>query len=156
MTLPVQVKVLDSRLLDDSVGWGLPSYGTQGSAGLDLRACIDEPLVLEPNSKSVLVSSGLSIYLEDPGYVGLLFPRSGTGHKQGLVLGNLTGVIDSDYQGPLMMSVWNRSQDTITINPGDRIAQYVVVPVQQVSFNLVEEFEQTERGTGGFGHTGTN
>lgn len=156
-TLPVQVKVLDSRLLDDSVGWGLPTYGTQGSAGLDLRACIDEPLTLEPNSKSVLVSSGLSIYLEDSNFVGLIYPRSGTGHKQGLVLGNLTGVIDSDYQGPLMVSVWNRSQDAVTIQPGDRIAQYVVVPVQQIQLNVVDEFQTTSsRGEGGFGHTGTS
>lgn len=157
MTLPVQVKVLDSRLLDDSVGWGLPTYGTQGSAGLDLRACIEAPLVLEPNSKSVLVSSGLSIYLKDSKFVGLIYPRSGTGHKQGLVLGNLTGVIDSDYQGPLMISVWNRSQEPITINPGDRIAQYVVVPVQQIQLNVVDEFQTaSSRGDGGFGHTGTS
>ena len=154
--LPVKVKVLDQRLLDESVGWGLPSYGTSGSAGLDLRACIEEPLVLEPNSKSVLVSSGLSIYIENPNYVGMIHPRSGLGHKQGLVLGNLTGVIDSDYQGPLMMSMWNRSNETITINPGDRIAQYVVMPVQRVEFTLVDNFEETDRGVGGFGHTGTN
>lgn len=154
--LPVKVKVLDQRLLDESVGWGLPSYGTPGSAGLDLRACIDEPLVLEPNSKSVLVSSGLSIYIEDPNFVGMIHPRSGLGHKQGLVLGNLTGVIDSDYQGPLMMSMWNRSNESITINPGDRIAQYLVNPVQRVEFTLVNDFEETDRGNGGFGHTGTN
>lgn len=154
--LPVKVKVLDQRLLDESVGWGLPSYGTSGSAGLDLRACINEPLILEPNSKSVLVSSGLSIYIEDPNFAGMIYPRSGLGHKQGLVLGNLTGVIDSDYQGPLMMSVWNRSQESIVINPGDRIAQYVVLPVQRVEFTIVDDFEETERGNGGFGHTGTN
>lgn len=154
--LPVKVKVLDQRLLDESVGWGLPSYGTSGSAGLDLRACINEPLILEPNSKSALVSSGLSIYIEDPNFAGMIYPRSGLGHKQGLVLGNLTGVIDSDYQGPLMMSVWNRSQESIVINPGDRIAQYVVLPVQRVEFTIVDDFEETERGNGGFGHTGTN
>ena len=153
--LPVKVKVLDQRLLDESVGWGLPSYGTSGSAGLDLRACIDEPITLEPNSKSVLVSSGLSIFIEDPNFVGMIYPRSGLGHKQGLVLGNLTGVIDSDYQGPLMMSVWNRSKETVTIQPGDRIAQYVVVPVQRIELQVVDSFEETERGTGGFGHTGT-
>lgn len=152
--LPVKVKVLDQRLLDESVGWGLPAYGTPGSAGLDLRACIQEPLVLEPHSKSVLVSSGLSIYLEDPNYVGLLYPRSGSGHKLGIVLGNLTGVIDSDYQGPLMMSVWNRSEETVTIQPGDRIAQYIVTPVQRIELQVVESFDQTERGSGGFGSTG--
>lgn len=155
--LPVKVKVLDQRLVDENVGWGLPSYGTDGSAGLDLRACIEEPLVLEPNSKSTLVSSGLSIYLEDPNYVGLIYPRSGLGHKQGIVLGNLTGVIDSDYQGPLMISVWNRSQEPVTINPGDRIAQYVVVPVQRIELQVVDSFDsESERGSGGFGHTGTN
>lgn len=154
--LPVKVKVLDQRLLDESVGWGLPSYGTSGSAGLDLRACIDEPITLEPNSKSVLVSSGLSIFIEDPNFVGMIYPRSGLGHKQGLVLGNLTGVIDSDYQGPLMMSVWNRSQEAIVINPGDRIAQYLVLPVQRVEFTIVDDFVETDRGDGGFGHTGTN
>ena len=154
--LPVKVKVLDQRLLDKSVGWGLPSYGTSGSAGLDLRACIEQPITLEPNSKSVLISSGLSIYIEDPNFAGMIYPRSGLGHKQGLVLGNLTGVIDSDYQGPLMMSVWNHSQESITINPGDRIAQYVVLPVQRVEFTIVDDFEETDRGNGGFGHTGTN
>ena len=155
--LPVKVKVLDQRLVDENVGWGLPSYGTDGSAGLDLRACIEEPLVLEPNSKSTLVSSGLSVYLEDPNYVGLIYPRSGLGHKQGIVLGNLTGVIDADYQGPLMISVWNRSQETVTINPGDRIAQYVVVPVQRIELQVVDSFDsESERGSGGFGHTGTN
>ena len=154
--LPVKVKVLDQRLLDKSVGWGLPSYGTSGSAGLDLRACIDEPITLEPNSTSVLVSSGLSIFIEDPNFAGMIYPRSGLGHKQGLVLGNLTGVIDSDYQGPLMMSVWNRSQEAIVINPGDRIAQYLVLPVQRVEFTIVDDFVETDRGNGGFGHTGTN
>ena len=152
--LPVKVKVLDQRLLDETVGWGLPTYGTQGSAGLDLRACIEEPLIIPPNSKSVLVSSGLSIYLEDPNYVGFILPRSGLGHKQGLVLGNLTGVIDSDYQGPLMISAWNRSEDTITINPGDRIAQYVVTPIQRIELQVVESFDETERGSDGFGSTG--
>ena len=154
--LPVKVKVLDQRLLDESVGWGLPSYGTSGSAGLDLRACIDEPITLEPNSTSVLVSSGLSIFIEDPNFAGMIYPRSGLGHKQGLVLGNLTGVIDSDYQGPLMMSVWNRSQEAIVINPGDRIAQYLVQPIQRVEFTVVDDFVETDRGNGGFGHTGTN
>lgn len=154
--LPVKVKVLDQRLLDEDLGWGLPSYGTEGSAGLDLRACLDAPLVLEPHSKSVLVSSGLSIYIEDPNFAGFIYPRSGSGHKQGLVLGNLTGVIDSDYQGPLMISAWNRSEEPLTINPGDRIAQYIVVPVQRVEFQIIDSFEETERGSGGFGHTGTN
>ena len=154
--LPVKVKVLDERLLDESVGWGLPAYGTPGSAGLDLRACIQEPLVLEPHSKSVLVSSGLSIYLEDPNYVGLIHPRSGLGHKLGIILGNSTGIIDSDYQGPLMISVWNRSEETVTIQPGDRIAQYIVTPVQRIELQIVDTFDETERGSGGFGSTGKN
>ena len=118
--------------------------------------CLHRPITLEPNSKSVLVSSGLSIFIEDPNFAGMIYPRSGLGHKQGLVLGNLTGVIDSDYQGPLMMSVWNRSQEAIVINPGDRIAQYLVQPIQRVEFTVVDDFVETDRGNGGFGHTGKN
>ena len=155
MSFEVQVKVLDARLTDESVGWGLPSYGTAGSAGLDLRACIEAPLVLPPNSPAVLVSAGISVYIGHEKFVGMIYPRSGLGHKKGLVLGNTVGVIDSDYTGPLMISVWNRSTDTIVIEPGERIAQYVVLPVQQVKLNVVEDFNTTtQRGSKGFGHTG--
>lgn len=147
-----ELKILDPRIGSE---FPLPSYATIGSAGLDLRAMLDEPLVLAPNEVR-LVSTGLAIYLKDPGYVGFILPRSGAGHKKGLVLGNLTGVIDADYQGPLMMSIWNRSEVSLTINPGDAIAQYLVLPVVQVGFKVVEEFSSdTVRGAGGFGHTGT-
>lgn len=146
----VDVKILDPRLGKD---FPLPSYATAGSAGLDLRAMIDAPLTLAPNAVQ-LVPSGLSVYLKDPGFVGLIMPRSGAGHKRGLVLGNLTGVIDADYQGPLMMSVWNRSDVDLTIQPGEAIAQYLVVPVVQVSLTIVDDFQaSTARGSGGFGHT---
>jgi dUTP pyrophosphatase len=131
----------------------LPEYATEGSAGLDLRACIDQPLVLEPGA-TALVPTGLAIHLGDPGYAAVILPRSGLGHKNGIVLGNLVGLIDSDYQGQLMVSTWNRSQATFTLQPMDRLAQLVVVPVLQVGFNVVEEFESTERGAGGFGSTG--
>jgi dUTP pyrophosphatase len=131
----------------------LPEYATEGSAGLDLRACIDQPLVLEPGA-TALVPTGLAIHLGDPGYAAVILPRSGLGHKNGIVLGNLVGLIDSDYQGQLMVSTWNRSQVTFTLQPMDRLAQLVVVPVLQVGFNVVEEFESTERGAGGFGSTG--
>jgi dUTP pyrophosphatase len=131
----------------------LPQYATEGSAGLDLRACIDQPLVLEPGA-TALVPTGLAIHLADPGYAAMILPRSGLGHKNGIVLGNLVGLIDSDYQGQLMVSTWNRSQATFTLQPMDRLAQLVVVPVLQVGFNVVEEFESTERGAGGFGSTG--
>lgn len=142
-------KILDQRLDPNSLG-----YGSDGSAGMDLRACIDEPLILQPG-ECKLVSSGLSIHLADPGLVGLLLPRSGLGHKHGLVLGNLTGVIDSDYQGPLMMSLWNRGDRAYTIEPMERVAQYVVVPVFGLSLNFVDEFgEKSERGAGGFGSSG--
>ena len=147
----VQVKILDRRLDEPEL---FPSYGSSDAAGLDLRAMPDEDFILKPNEWK-LVPSGLSIYLQHKGYVGLIFPRSGTGHKKGLVLGNLTGVIDSDYQGPLMMSLWNRSDEDIKIEVGERVAQYVVVPCQRLNLQVVSEFnDKTHRGEGGFGSTG--
>lgn len=131
----------------------LPHYATAGAAGLDLRACVDVPLTLAPGD-SQLVPTGIAIHLGDPGYAALVLPRSGLGAKHGIVLGNLVGLIDSDYQGPVMVSVWNRGRGAFTIQPLDRIAQLVVVPVQQVEFNVVEEFENSGRGSGGFGSTG--
>ncbi len=145
----IDVKVLDVRLHEL-----LPKYATSGAAGIDLRACIDAPLVLAPG-KSELVPSGIAIHLEDPGLAALVLPRSGLGHRHGIVLGNLVGLIDSDYQGQVMVSVWNRSADSYTLQPLDRIAQLVVVPVLQVGLNIVEEFAASERGAGGFGSTGT-
>ena len=150
--MKVQVKVLDSRLGNE---WPMPTYATTGSAGLDLRACVDAATVIEPG-QTVLVKTGLSIYIEDPYFAGLILPRSGLGHKHGIVLGNLVGLIDSDYQGELMISVWNRSQTAFSLEPGERLAQYVLVPVIQAHFDIVNEFEATERGAGGFGHTGQN
>ena len=150
--MKVQVKVLDSRLGNE---WPMPPYATTGSAGLDLRACVDAATVIEPG-QTVLVKTGLSIYIEDPHFAGLILPRSGLGHKHGIVLGNLVGLIDSDYQGELMVSVWNRSQTAFSLEPGERLAQYVLVPVMQAQFDIVNEFEATERGAGGFGHTGQN
>lgn len=150
--MKVQVKVLDSRLGNE---WPMPTYATTGSAGLDLRACVDAATVIEPG-QTVLVKTGLSIYIEDPHFAGLILPRSGLGHKHGIVLGNLVGLIDSDYQGELMVSVWNRSQAAFSLEPGERLAQYVLVPVIQAQFDIVNEFEATERGAGGFGHTGQN
>jgi dUTP pyrophosphatase len=150
--MKVQVKVLDTRL---GTEWPMPTYATAGSAGLDLRACVDETVVIEPG-QTVLVKTGLSIYIEDVNFAGLILPRSGLGHKHGIVLGNLVGLIDSDYQGELMVSVWNRSQTAFSLEPGERLAQYVLVPVVQAQFDIVEEFEATERGAGGFGHTGKN
>ena len=131
----------------------LPRYGTPGAAGLDLRACLDAPLTLAPG-ESRLVSSGIAIHIGDPGYAAVVLPRSGLGAKNGIVLGNLVGLIDSDYQGPLMVSLWNRSTAAFTVQPMDRIAQLVLVPVQQVEFNVVEEFQSSRRGAGGFGSTG--
>ena len=131
----------------------LPQYGTPGAAGLDLRACLDKPLTLNPGD-SQLVPSGIAIHLGDPGYAAIVLPRSGLGAKNGIVLGNLVGLIDSDYQGQVFVSVWNRGQAAFTIQPMDRIAQLVVVPVQQVEFNVVDEFEASSRGAGGFGSTG--
>ena len=132
----------------------LPSYATPGSAGLDLRACIPEPLVIEPG-QTRLVPTGLAIHIADPGYAALILPRSGLGHKHGIVLGNLVGLIDSDYQGQLMVSTWNRGDQVFTLNPLDRLAQLVIVPILQVGFNVVDEFGESTRGTGGFGSTGT-
>jgi dUTP pyrophosphatase len=148
--MKVQVKVLDQRL---GSLWDMPSYATSGSAGLDLRACLEDAVEIMPG-QTVLVKTGLAIYIQDVHYAGLVIPRSGLGHKHGIVLGNLVGLIDSDYQGELMISVWNRGPSSFVLQPGERLAQYVVVPVQQVQFDLVEAFEATERGAGGFGHTG--
>ena len=150
--MKVQVKVLDARL---GTEWPMPTYATAGSAGLDLRACVDTSTVIEPG-QTVLVKTGLSIYIQDTNFAGLILPRSGLGHKHGIVLGNLVGLIDSDYQGELMVSVWNRSQTAFSLEPGERLAQYVLVPVVQAEFEQVEEFVATERGAGGFGHTGKN
>ncbi|WOE32989.1 MULTISPECIES: dUTP diphosphatase [unclassified Acinetobacter] len=150
--MKVQVKVLDQRL---GTQWPLPTYATTGSAGLDLRACVDEAISIEPG-QTILVKTGLAIYIQDVNFAGLILPRSGLGHKHGIVLGNLVGLIDSDYQGELMVSVWNRSQSTFVLEPGERLAQYVLVPVVQAEFEQVEEFVATERGAGGFGHTGQN
>ncbi|MGV2454844.1 dUTP diphosphatase [Acinetobacter seifertii] len=148
--MKVQVKLLDPRLGKE---WPLPSYATSGSAGLDLRACLDEAIEIEPG-QTILVKTGMAIYIHDVNFAGLILPRSGLGHKHGIVLGNLVGLIDSDYQGELMVSVWNRGQTTFRLEPGERLAQYVLVPVVQAEFEQVEEFEETLRGAGGFGHTG--
>jgi dUTP pyrophosphatase len=147
------MKTIDIKILDPRMKELLPAYGTPGSAGLDLRACIDAPLTLEPG-QTVLVPTGLAIHIADPGYCAMILPRSGLGHKNGIVLGNLVGLIDSDYQGQLMVSTWNRSQFAFTLQPMDRLAQLVVVPVLQVGFNVVEEFDSSARGAGGFGSTG--
>ena len=147
---PLKVRILDTRIGKE---FPLPQYATHGSAGLDLRACIDAPLLLEPG-KSELLPTGLSIYVEDPGLAAVILPRSGLGHKHGVVLGNLVGLIDSDYQGPLMVSVWNRGREPYTVQPGERIAQLIVVPVVQVELEVVEDFAVTSRGAGGFGHSG--
>lgn len=144
----IDLKILDPRMKDF-----LPAYATTGSAGLDLRACVDAPLVIEPG-QTVLVPTGLAIHIGDPGYAAMILPRSGLGHKNGIVLGNLVGLIDSDYQGQLMVSTWNRSQSAFTLQPMDRLAQLVVVPVLQVGFNVVEDFASSDRGAGGFGSTG--
>ena len=144
---------IDVRILDPRMAQQLPAYATPGSAGLDLRACIDEPLTLAPNAWQ-LVPTGIAIYLKDPAYAALILPRSGLGHKHGIVLGNLVGLIDSDYQGQLMVSAWNRSAVPFTIEPMERIAQLVIVPVAQAEFNVVDEFPPSERGQGGYGSTG--
>ncbi|WP_283788923.1 dUTP diphosphatase [Bermanella sp. WJH001] len=146
-----QVKLLDNRLGNDIP---LPHYGTDGSAGLDLRACLEDTLVLQPG-ETKLIPTGMSIYIEDTGLAAMILPRSGLGHKHGIVLGNLVGLIDSDYQGELMVSCWNRSDTAFTMEVGERIAQLVIVPVVQAEFDLVSEFEATDRGEGGFGSTGT-
>jgi dUTP pyrophosphatase len=144
---------LEVRVLDERIRAMLPHYATAGAAGLDLRACIDAPLALAPG-ESRLVPTGIAIHLGDPGYAAILLPRSGLGAKHGIVLGNLVGLIDSDYQGPVMASLWNRGREPFTIQPLERIAQMVVVPVQQVEFNVVEQFADSQRGAGGFGSTG--
>ena len=148
----LQAKVLDARLGQE---WPLPSYATEGSAGLDLRAMLEAPLTLAPG-KTELLPPGLAIHIADPGLAAMILPRSGMGHKHGIVLGNLVGLIDSDYQGQLMVSCWNRGNSAFTINPGERIAQLVLVPVLQAQLQIVEEFDDSQRGAGGFGHTGTH
>ena len=147
------MKTLDVKILDPRLRGSLPQYSTAGAAGLDLRACIDAPLTLAPGAAE-LVPSGIAIHLGDPGLAAVVLPRSGLGHKHGIVLGNLVGLIDSDYQGQVMVSVWNRGDAAFTIQPMDRIAQLVVVPVVQVRLNVVEEFSESQRGAGGFGSTG--
>jgi dUTP pyrophosphatase len=141
------------RVLDERIAMQMPAYATPGSAGLDLRACIDAPLVLVPGQAS-LIATGLSIHIADPGLAAMILPRSGLGHKHGIVLGNLVGLIDSDYQGPLMVSCWNRGDAAYTVQPLERIAQLVIVPVVQATFQRVDSFEATQRGSGGFGSTG--
>ena len=147
------MKKLEVKILDERIRAMLPHYATPGAAGLDLRACVEAPITLMPGD-SQLVSSGIAIHLGDPGYAAVVLPRSGLGSKNGIVLGNLVGLIDSDYQGPLMISVWNRGKSAFTLQPLDRIAQLVVVPVVQVEFQVVEEFAASARGAGGFGSTG--
>lgn len=144
----IDIKILDARMQEL-----LPAYATPGSAGLDLRACIDAPITIEAG-RTVLIPTGLAIHIGDPSYAAMILPRSGMGHKNGIVLGNLVGLIDSDYQGQLMVSTWNRGQSAFTLNPMDRLAQLIIVPVLQVGFNVVEEFGDSERGVGGFGSTG--
>ena len=146
--MKIDVKILDPRMVDQ-----LPAYATPGSAVLDLRACLDAPLTLQPNAWQ-LVPTGIAVFIKDPGYAALILPRSGLGHKHGIVLGNLVGLIDSDYQGQLMVSAWNRSSVAFTLEPMERLAQLVIVPVVQAQFNVVTEFAATERGEGGYGSTG--
>jgi dUTP pyrophosphatase len=145
--------VIDLKILDARMAEQLPAYATPGSAGLDLRACIDAPLLLEPG-QTQLIPTGLSIHIEDPGLAAMILPRSGLGHKHGIVLGNLVGLIDSDYQGPLMVSCWNRGTSVFTVQPMERIAQLVIVPIVQASFRVVDDFSASNRGAGGFGSTG--
>ncbi len=149
MTSPV----IDLKVLDERIRPHLPAYATPGSAGLDLRACLDAPLILAPGDVS-LVSTGIAIHIADPGLAALILPRSGLGHKHGIVLGNLVGLIDSDYQGPLMVSCWNRGRESFTLNPLDRLAQLVIVPVVQAAFSIVKDFAASARGAAGFGSSG--
>ena len=144
----IAIKILDERMREQ-----MPAYATPGSAGLDLRACIDAPVTLEPGSTH-LIPTGLAIHIADPGHAAMILPRSGMGHKHGIVLGNLVGLIDSDYQGQLMVSTWNRGSTAFVLNPMERLAQLVIVPVLQVAFNVVDDFAQSERGASGFGSTG--
>ncbi|MCC5855239.1 MAG: dUTP diphosphatase [Idiomarina sp.] len=148
-------KSIDLKILDPRVGkdFPLPAYATEGSAGLDLRACLDEAIILEPG-QTKLIGTGIAIHIADPGLAATILPRSGLGHKHGIVLGNLVGLIDSDYQGELMVSVWNRGNTSFTVEPGERLAQMVILPVVQVDFNIVSDFSDSERGEGGFGHSG--
>lgn len=150
MNKSIDVKILDPRVGKD---FPLPAYATAGSAGLDLRACLNDAVTLQPGD-TTLVGTGLAVHIADPGLAATILPRSGLGHKHGIVLGNLVGLIDSDYQGELKVSVWNRGKQPFTIEPGERIAQMVIVPVVQVDFNLVSEFSDSSRGAGGFGHSG--
>jgi dUTP pyrophosphatase len=147
------MRKLDVRVLDSRLQHQLPQYATPGSAGLDLRACVEAPMVLKPG-ETTLVPSGIAIHIDDPGYAAMVLPRSGLGHKHGIVLGNLVGLIDSDYQGQIFVSVWNRGHADFVIQPLERIAQLIVVPVLQVEFNIVEAFTESSRGAGGFGSTG--
>ena len=146
----VKVKLLDPRIGKE---FPLPQHATAGSAGMDIRACLKEPLTLKPGD-TALIPSGIAIHIGDPGYAAVLLPRSGLGHKHGIVLGNLVGLIDSDYQGEVLVSCWNRGQTAFTVNPGERIAQMVILPVVQAQFEVVSEFEESKRGAGGFGHSG--
>lgn len=146
----IQIKILDKRLGQE---FALPNYSTKGAAGLDLRACLQEPLHLKP-TETQLIPTGLAIHISDPAYAAVILPRSGLGHKHGIVLGNLVGLIDSDYQGQVMVSCWNRGIDSFCIEPGERIAQLMFIPVFQPEFQVVETFEESDRGAGGFGHTG--
>ena len=146
----IDVKIIDQRVLDD---FGIPSYQTDGSAGIDLKACINETVDLAPG-ETELIPSGIAIHINNPNLAGVILPRSGLGHKHGLVLGNLVGLIDSDYQGQIFISCWNRGNKAVLIEPGLRLAQMVFVPVEQVEFRIVEEFDVSQRGEGGFGHTG--
>ena len=149
------MKTLKTRILDSRLGseYPLPTYATEGSAGIDLRALVEEPLTLEPGQTSLL-PTGMAIHIEDPSLAAMILPRSGLGHKHGIVLGNLVGLIDSDYQGQLMVSCWNRGNTTFTVNPGERIAQLILVPVVQAELDIVDSFDESDRGAGGFGHTG--
>ncbi|MDQ2994336.1 MAG: dUTP diphosphatase [Pseudomonadota bacterium] len=153
MDTKIQLKILDKRI--GTAEYPLPEYATSGSAGLDLRACVDYPVSIAPG-QAELIPTGLAIHIADPTMAATILPRSGLGHKHGLVLGNLVGLIDSDYQGPLMISCWNRGTKPYTIQPAERIAQLVIVPVKRVKFDVVDAFDETERGEGGFGHTGQN
>ena len=148
-------KIIDLKVLDKRIGdtFDMPDYQTSGSAGIDLLACLDEPMMIQPGDTE-LIPSGIAVYIRDPSLAAILLPRSGLGHKKGLVLGNLVGLIDSDYQGQVFISCWNRGKESCVIEPGMRLAQMVFLPIQQVNFNLVESFEESDRGEGGFGHTG--
>ncbi|MEC7875720.1 MAG: dUTP diphosphatase [Pseudomonadota bacterium] len=148
----IQIKLIDKRLGDE---FPIPNYATEGSAGLDLCACINESLAINPNS-TVLISAGFAMYIADKSFAAMLLPRSGLGHKHGIVLGNLTGLVDSDYQGEIFVSCWNRGNTSFTIQPGDRIAQMIIVPIEQPNFEFVDSFDETIRSVGGFGHTGVS